>query len=96
MLRGLKGTTCDAVRPKPGSADNCDRAQHSLAYLGPHSPGSLALTAHVRSSATMTELSPPLQSYLGLGSLIDIDSEEWLADDSDTEEVRRQTTSFLY
>ena len=44
----------------------------------------------------MTELSPPLQSYLGLGSLIDIDSEEWLADDSDTEEVRRQTTSFLY
>ena len=32
----------------------------------------------------------PFRSYLGLGSLIDIYSEEWLADDSESEEVRAQ------
>ncbi len=39
----------------------------------------------------MTGLSPPLHSYLGLGTLIDISSEEWLADDFESEEVRGQT-----
>ena len=43
----------------------------------------------------MTELSPPLRSYLGLGSLIDITSEEWLADDCESEEVHRADLSPL-
>ena len=34
------------------------------------------------------DASLPCRSYLGLGSLIDIYSEEWLADDSESEEVR--------
>lgn len=32
--------------------------------------------------------STPFQSYVGLGSLIDIYSEDWLDDDSESEEVR--------
>ena len=36
------------------------------------------------------DASLPCRSYLGLGSLIDIYSEEWLADDSESEEVRTQ------
>ena len=43
----------------------------------------------------MTGLSPPLHSYLGLGSLIDISSEEWLTDDFESEEVRGQTCSLI-
>ena len=34
------------------------------------------------------DVSLPSRSYLGLGSLIDLYSEEWLADDSESEEVR--------
>ncbi|CAL5222991.1 g5435 [Coccomyxa viridis] len=35
----------------------------------------------------MTGLSPPLHSYLGLGTLIDNSPEEWLADDYESEEA---------
>lgn len=35
----------------------------------------------------MANAPTPYQSYLGLGSLIDIYSEDWLADDSESEEV---------
>ena len=50
-------------------------------------PIPVVLTADVAGSAAMTEISVPLHSYLGLGTLIDISSEEWLADDSESEEV---------
>lgn len=43
--------------------------------------------AHVRGIPAMTEVTPPGHTYLGLGSLIDISSEEWLADDFESEEV---------
>jgi len=36
----------------------------------------------------MANIPTPYQSYLGLGSLIDICSGDWLADDSESEEVR--------